>query len=499
MKFSKHVFISYTHIDNQKLAGQEHGWVSRFHDTLSALLEMRLGEKVTIWRDNKLAGNDEFAEEILAQFPDVAMLVSILSPRYLNSDWCKREANEFCRVAQQGPGIQVARKSRLFKVLKLPVESLAGLPPEFNHATGFCFYKSKDDVPFELDPAYGGDMAGDFNLGVAILAQKLAETVKVLQVTAGPLQAGLEWKATVYLAETSWDREPERKLLEAELTGRGYLVLPDRSLPSHEDECRSEVQKILGACEIAVHMIGSQSGMVLNGPTQKSVDELQNELAAAESVGRGIRRIVWINSGQSKNPSHQKFIDLLNRDDRTQFGADIVTGDFETLKGAVLSALQKLQQQKSRLIADLVEAKLETGKLIYIICDKRDAKSTVELRKALRTRGFEPRRPLFEGDAATLRQQNDVMLQEAKTIVLYYGAGDEGWYQSTLDELKKSRTPAPVWTYLAAPVTCHKEELLDEFQGGSILNGMSSDPPDGELDRLVSAAVRRAAAGGPTA
>jgi hypothetical protein len=39
-------------------------------------------------RDERLRGNDIFANEIVVkQFPQTAALVSILSPRYLESEW----------------------------------------------------------------------------------------------------------------------------------------------------------------------------------------------------------------------------------------------------------------------------------------------------------------------------------------------------------------------------------------------------------------------------
>ena len=66
--FDKHLFISYAHIDNQPLTPEQKGWISRFHATLEALLSMRLGQAAKIWRDDKLQGNDVFAEEIVDQF-----------------------------------------------------------------------------------------------------------------------------------------------------------------------------------------------------------------------------------------------------------------------------------------------------------------------------------------------------------------------------------------------------------------------------------------------
>ena len=89
--FKSDVFISYAHIDNQPLTPEHQGWISRFHASLEALLSMRLGQTAKIWRDDKLQGNDVFCDEIVDQFAQCAVLVSVLTPRYLNSDWCTRE------------------------------------------------------------------------------------------------------------------------------------------------------------------------------------------------------------------------------------------------------------------------------------------------------------------------------------------------------------------------------------------------------------------------
>ena len=103
--FEKHLFISYAHIDNQPLTPDQEGWVSRFHESLEAMLSMRLGRQAEIWRDRKLSGNDVFADEILAQFPKTALLISVLTPRYVESDWCTREVREFCAVAERSCGV----------------------------------------------------------------------------------------------------------------------------------------------------------------------------------------------------------------------------------------------------------------------------------------------------------------------------------------------------------------------------------------------------------
>lgn len=63
-----------------------------------------MGARAKIWRDDKLKGNDIFTDEILDQFSQTAVLVSVLTPRYLNSEWCTREIHAFCEAAQHNGG-----------------------------------------------------------------------------------------------------------------------------------------------------------------------------------------------------------------------------------------------------------------------------------------------------------------------------------------------------------------------------------------------------------
>ncbi len=91
MSFDQHLFISYAHIDNQPLSREQEGWVTRFHKSLKSFPSMNIGTMVKIWRDDKLQGNDVFADEIVHQFSSTALLVSVLTPRYLDSEWCTRE------------------------------------------------------------------------------------------------------------------------------------------------------------------------------------------------------------------------------------------------------------------------------------------------------------------------------------------------------------------------------------------------------------------------
>jgi hypothetical protein len=152
MDFDKHLFISYAHLDNQPLLPEQQGWITQFHVSLEAFLSMRLGRKAEIWRDDRLQGNDIFAAEIVAQFPHTALLVSILTPRYLESKWCTKEVQEFCHSAQLSGGVVVDNKARVFKVIKAPVDADESLPPVMKDALGYEFFTYEDGAPLELDP-----------------------------------------------------------------------------------------------------------------------------------------------------------------------------------------------------------------------------------------------------------------------------------------------------------------------------------------------------------
>jgi hypothetical protein len=166
----------------------------------------------------------------------------------------------------------------------------------------------------------------------------------------------------------------------------------------------------------------------------------------------------------------QEFIERLLQDAELQSGADLVTGDTEDLKGAVHAALKKLQKPESPPL------ERQANKLIYVICDERDRQATIPLRKFLKNRGCDVQIPLFEGDAATVRQNNQELVAQCNAVILFYGKGDEAWKRAVGNELKKAgayRGPTSLlasYIYLAEPTTESKRELI-ELEEPNLING----------------------------
>ena len=483
MGFDQHLFISYAHLDNQPFPPEQQGWITQFHAALEAFLSMRLGGKTEIWRDEKLHGNDLFAAEIVAQFPHTAVLVSILTPRYLKSDWCTREVQAFCHSAQHSGGLVVDHQARVFKVITTPVDTDESLPPVMKDALGYEFFTYEDGAPLELDPVAH---APAYKLKVNKLAWDIVQLLKTLEATTGVNATGVKAigrhvpataKPVIYLAECSRDRREARELLEGDLRRRGYPVVPDQQLPREEEEYVAAVERLLTRCALSIHLVGDGYGAVPDGPSQKSVTVLQNALAAQRSKSGKLPRVIWLRDGTTSTQAPQQaFIETLHQDAEAQFGADLITGDLEELKTSIHATLKQLDTPGREKPAAPTAAR-DRAKLIYLICDRTDRKATVPVRKFCRAHGFDVQLPAFEGDATALREANQRLLTTCDAVILFYGAGDEAWKRTVDHELKKMpgyRGGKPLlatYTYLADPKTSDKEDLLD-MEEPHVINGL---------------------------
>jgi hypothetical protein len=486
MSFEHNLFISYAHIDDQPLTTGEKGWITRFHATLKAILSMRMGREAKIWRDDKLQGNDVFSDEIVGRFKQSAVLVSIVTSRYLNSEWCTREAREFCQSAQQTGGLVVHNKSRVFKVIKAPVDTQEALPAPMKDILGYEFFTIENGVPLEFDPAYGQEYAQRYNQSVAKLAWEVAQLLKILEAQGSASDSNgkpqVPNKPAVYLAECSYDRKQARGLIEGELKRLGYPVLPDKPLPADEAEYIAAVDCLLASCALSIHLVGESHGAVPDGPTGKSTSMHQNELAVARCRSGRLKRLIWLPQGtRSEQAPQQAFIEALHQDAQAQFGADLIAGDIEELRAAIHATLNKIEQpepkQPERDEMGAQAAAGESTKLIYFICDEKDRKASVPVRKLCKQLGFEVALPAFEGDASQVRKTNQQNLASCDAILLFYGAGDEAWKRTIDNELKKiagyrSGKPLPaIYTYLAEPRTSDKEDLID-MEEPALIDGL---------------------------
>lgn len=475
MDFENDVFLSYAHIDDQVLAEGQKGWISSLHRALEVRLAQLLGKEPKIWRDPKLQGNDVFADRLIEHLPRVAVLVSILSPRYVKSEWCQRELSEFLKACETTGGGRLAHKLRVFKVVKTPVP-LDQHPAHLQPVLGYEFYtvEPHSGRSRELHAAAQPDAQRLYWDKLDDLAHDIADLLSALdrEASGAPTPPSAEAPAgTVYLAETSSDLKERRDSIKRELQGHGYTVLPDQPLPLVASEAAATAREQLTRCRLSIHIVGQNYGIVPEGATT-SIVALQHELAIERAAAGDFVRLIWMPPGvPSDDERQQRFIEQLETDPRNDTGADLLKTSIEDFKSVLHVRLTppappepEPEPQPAPSAVPTTQSD-DSPKRIYLICDQRDLDKTRDVEDLLFDQQFEVILPVFDGDEARVRHDHEENLADCDAALVYYGAGNELWLRSKLRELQKiagyGRTKPILGkaVYVASPDTPEKRRF----------------------------------------
>jgi hypothetical protein len=463
MDFEGDAFISYAHLDNVQLIEGRQGWVANLHRALEIRVAQLLGKETRIWWDPKLQGNDYFAVTLSDRLRRVVAFVAVVSPRYVKSEWGRKEIDEFCKAAEKQGGVRVRDKARIFKVLKTPVP-LEQHPPELQSLLGYEFFKVDPDSGRvrELDEIFGPEAQRDFWLKLDDLAHDMCCLVEMLEVDQAPEKAPEAAADAVYLAVTTADLKDQREAIKRDLEQHGNSVLPDRALPLAASEVQAAVRDDLSRCRMSIHMVGNTCSLVPEGGVD-SLIQIQNELAIERAAKSAFSRLVWIPPGlQVQDERQRKLIEQLRNDPRNPTGTDLLERPLEDLRTMIAAWLKK-SEKPGPTAAAVTPGPADSAQL-YLIYDQRDAESIAPCADFL-FKDFEVIQPVFEGDEADVREYHEENLRSCDGVLIFYGAGNECWLRRKLREVQKSagygRTkPAPVvGICLIAPRTPDKERF----------------------------------------
>ncbi|MEA3410169.1 MAG: hypothetical protein U9R74_01350 [Pseudomonadota bacterium] len=459
--FKNDIFISYAHSDNEPLMEGEAGWISEFHQTLEAFIKQISGENVQIWRDPKLQGNDFFSDTLVDSLPETALLVSIVSPRYLKSEWCLRELECFEQGAQSTGGVRVEDKSRIFKVVKTRI-ARDEQPSPLDQLLGYEFFSIDPATgkPYEFRKEFGPEAKQSYLTKTYETAYEIADLLTTLKALEGNATASAP-RPPVYLAETTSDLSEERDRVKTELRQLGHPVLPDRPLPLDSEGLHKAVESYLERSSLAIHLIGEKSGLVPEGE-RRSVIRIQNAEAARFSRERGLPRLIWMPPGLvATDPRQAKFIEQIQVDEAAQAGADVLMTSLEELKTVVRDRLKEKEEEKPSTPAVEDEDWLQA----YLVCDQCDFEATQALSDYLYDRGLEVVFPAFEGDEHEVREDHNDKLATSDLIVLYCGQARDLWLSAKLKDLRKLpgydryKPKLATVVYLGPPDTVQKQRF----------------------------------------
>lgn len=414
------IFISYAHLDDRPAIEGEKGWVSKFHYTLETLVSQILGRRVRIWRDPKLAGNDLLTPGIETRIDNATTLVCVVSPRYVQSEWCLKELSLFApKLPDSGP-------SPVFEVYKRPVDDE---PPELADLTGYRFYTQDDasgDIK-EMRPSFGAERLKKYLVTLEQLASDIAAFLE------GPSKDDVPTgKAIVYLAETSFDLTQQRQAIRAELRNFGHTVLPSRPLPAVGDELEARIRTCLAESDLTVHLLGQNYALIPES-RETSIAEIQLDLATGPEYPR-LPGVVWIPAEcEPSDPRQESLLERVRGDRQIQQRADVLDGQLlEDLKTAIhrhLTPGRRATEKPAETLATTV----------YLIQDLDDDGDAVSrLQKYMFGRGYEVVRSVFLSDEQETRLGHEESMATSDAVLVYWGVGSEVWCRRKLRELRKA-------------------------------------------------------------
>jgi hypothetical protein len=442
MTFAQDVFISFTHIDNQSLNPDEDGWISTFHKALEIRLSQLRGQEPQIWRDRKLQGNSYLRETIFDTLAQTALLVSVLSPRYLESAWCMDELRHFCEEASRQGGLRVGdNKARLFKVVKtyLPLEQH---PAEFAAFLGYEFFEFDDaGRPQEFDRIYGPERERQFYAKLNDLAYDIHQTLELLKAQRARSRSGghapqptRPMRKVIYLADTTPDLHVSRERIRRELEQAGHQVLPEQPLPSEPATFKQAVCEALTRSQLSIHLLSPYASGA-KGEAAQTQEQIYRQLAMmrtrdqielADQCGQeraDFSRLLWL-PPDAGTLEPDEFVTSLQND------PNFISTNLEAFKDIIHTHLAPP--------ATFEGVDLPTdGKLhLYLDCDERDL-DMPEIDPLFEWLDQHFRVILPDYDNRTL-SRSEAMIQQCEAVLIFYGQASALWLKRRLNALKKT-------------------------------------------------------------
>lgn len=452
------VFISYAHRDNQSPRYGSRGWVECFYDALLARLNGIRGRDTSVWRDQsegRITGNSLLTQTIKKDLKESGVLLAIVSPAYLASQWCADELKYFCEAAAKSSGLHVDNHSRIIKVGKLPIPKNAFVTgiEAIDDAIGYPFFgRGTDGNPLEFDPPHGTEGGAEFWRALNAVAFSIDAVLQKLE--GQPHPPAESSGSVVYVAETSWDMREQRERVRGELEQFGHAVLPASEIP-HGPDYADRVKVDLAAAKLSIHLIGDSYGAIPER-SNVSIVETQYRLAGEEAQKRPeLVRLAWMPPGLVPAEERQiAFLEELKNDSRLTIGS---IEDFKTL------VQEELKPKES---GDLSPGEGPI-RSVYLIFDPPDREAAKPVDDWLHHHGFEVLKPLSSvKKSAEWRSIHRHHLKTSAGVLIYHGQTSEEWLQSKLIDLEKvfgygrSRKQEPArGVMLADPATTDKQEF----------------------------------------
>jgi len=403
--FDHDLFVSYARLDDVPIEQRTKGWVESFIDELQTEVRQRLGAKdFHVWMDPQVDCSRPLTPQILEIASRSAMLLVVMSPAYLNSEWCSRERGAFLGAF----GDRVAAGS-VFVVHEREVDR-AFIPPELSGPLGYSFfYREREDGPdMPLTVADGQRFMSrlvELSFRIKTRAQEL-RTPGRIAAPQGPC---------VFVARATEDQDDSEGQLRGYLSQAGLQVLPETWYAQTDRASFEAAMKAdLARSKAFAQLLSSVPGRdPFNGGVP--LPRLQNELARSA----GIPVAAWRDRG----------LDVTS-----------VRADHRPL---VESAQACGIEEFKRTIVELARreppppAAARSNVMVFVNADAPDRALAQEVARILLQWNVDCYWPTTEGPPEDVRKDLEESLNTCDGMLLLHGAAGANWVRSQLRQGRK--------------------------------------------------------------
>ncbi len=409
------LFVSYAHTDDESSAGAS-GWVTTLVQNLDREVRQRLGSKLfSIWIDHELRENKPLTQEILGQLRRSATLMVIMSPSYLNSEWCKRESQAFLSYARD-----CVASGRIFIVHCRETER-GKVPPEFGDLVGFKFWV-EDVQPRRVTRPLGSidPKEKEYVMRVYELSEQIARELKEMASSAGSLvgEPAPPGGSIVFIARSTEDLEDREAELKAYLRQAGVDALPKTWYPEGSLAAfKAAMEADLKRCRLYVQLLSNLRGREVESGVGKRYPQLQCEIAKAT----GIPVLQWrdpaLDFREVDDNAHRELLDGARACGIEEFKRTVVEQAFPSEAGSIAPPPETV--------------------LTFVDANPEDLQIAREVGDFLAAQGVATFWPIARGSAKEVREDLKHNLLECDGVVLVYGAAEPFWVRDQYRQIRK--------------------------------------------------------------
>jgi hypothetical protein len=421
IKHEHDIFVSYAWVDNKPMFDQQKGWVSTLVEALQTRLSQELGreDSYDLWKDERLSLHDKITPEIEKVVTHSAILLVILSPGYLKSEWCKIEREHFLRANPN---------HKIFIVERSEVPE-AGRPEALKDMIGCKFwYREKKNEPVIIlgDPKPDLDDKKYYQkinrLAYDLIAEmkRLRSLHQTHENASSPITTPIsDDSPAVFMAEPTDDVYERWEELKDNLKREGITVLNDH-LPIHSSkDCCELIQKKVSQANCFVQVLGAYPGPKIENTTAKTI--FQYEMAAKAKL----KIFQWCDPEMDvKDLTHEPYKALLT-------GNDVMPIHIEEFKREIcLHVLEPPETQS-------VSCDCLSGDYVFLNANQVDQCLTTDIIKLMNDNNLGHSLPIKHGAAKEIRENLEMHLKECDGIVIVYGAVSQQWAHAQLIQCRK--------------------------------------------------------------